>query len=327
MASTSLQLGSGPLDQIDSGRFAEAKAGINQLSNPKAIDIIAKAEVELYSGDLAEAEAALLTVGLVANDIEIAARLALAEGELLFARRDYYAAQKKFNAAYYLSEFMKDKFGSALALYRNSRIVSQSSQQDETIKMLHEAYESLRGQGPKGEFLRGLIDFQLAVCERRRGRDDESEQLYHSAIDTLKESERGRYYALVLVSYGTVERERGNLVKALELFEEAMNLLNRLNLFADLAHALCELSLVLISQRSHERAERLLLECLDLYRRTENTNGEARAMILLARMEFDRNRPRKAREYALRASELSDLTGDPFLSASARVQLARSSST
>jgi len=324
MASTSLHLGSDPLDQIDSGRFSEARISVQQMPNLSAIDLIVSAEISLYFGDLAQAETALSGIGAVANEIEVAARYALEDGELFYARQDYCAAQKKFNAAYYFCEFLKDRFGSALALYRNTRILSALGQQDEAIDMLHEAYEGLRGQGPKAEFLRGLIDFQLAVCERRRGREDESEQLYQSAIDTLKDSERGRYYAQVLVSYGAVERERGNLAKAQEHFEDAMNLLNRLNLYVDLAACLCELSTVLISLRSHDRAERLLVECLDLYQRIENKDGEARALILLTRLELERNRVRKAREYAGRAYELAELVRDPMVSACTRIQLARS---
>src|SRR5882724_11678715 len=224
MASTSLRIDSNPFEAIDSGRFSEAQTAIDKSQHKKPLTCIAAAELALYSGQPAEAEAALKDAGPVSGDIWLASRFALAEGELLFNRQDLSAAKKRFNAAFHFSEFLGDQYSVALAVYRMSRILVSQGQHEESIRMLHDAYEGLQGQGATGEFLRGLIDFQLAVCELRSGHPDEARQLYRSAIDSLKESERGRYYALVLISHGIIERESGNLQQALESFEEAMNI-------------------------------------------------------------------------------------------------------
>lgn len=325
MASSSLHIDSNPFEAIDSGRFTEAQTAIDKNKTPKPLTSIAVAELALYFGRLSDAETALNSAGPVSGDIWLASRFALAEGELLFARQDFSIAKKRFNAAFHFSEFLGDQFSVALAVYRMSRILSAEGHQEEAIRMLHEAYEGLRGLGAKAEFMRGLLDFQLAVCELRSGHIAESEQLYRSAIDSLKESERGRYYALVLISHGIVQRQSGNLAQAQESFEEAMNLLSRQNIFGDLASCISELSTVLIRMLSYDRAERLLTESLDLYKRIENTDGEARSLTLLAQIELERNRPRKVREYAQRAFELSDPVKAPQVAASARIQLARSS--
>src|SRR4051794_27648261 len=257
MASTSLRIDSNPFEAIDSGRFSEAQIAIDKSQQKKPMTCIAAAEIALYFGRLSDAEGALKDTGTVSEDIWLASRFALAEGELFFARQDFSSAQKRFNAAFYFSEFLGDQYSVALAVYRISRILSAQGQQEESIRMLQDAYEGLRGQGAKGEFLRGLIDFQLAVCELRSGHVDEARQLYRSAIDSLKESERGRYYALVLISNGIVERDAGNLQQAQESFEDAMNILSRQNIIGDLAICNCELSTVLIRLKSYDRAERL----------------------------------------------------------------------
>ena len=325
MASTSLRIDSNPFEAIDSGRFSEAQTAIDKNKIPKPLTHIAAAELALYFGRFAEAETALNNAGPVSGDIWLASRFALAEGELLFARQNFSSAKKRFNAAFHFSEFLGDQFSLALAVYRISRILSAQGQQEEAIRMLHEAYEGLRGQGAKAEFMRGLLDFQLAVCELQSGHSLEAVQLYRSAIDSLKESERGRYYALVLISHGIVQRDSGNLPQAQESFEEAMNVLSRQNIFGELASCICELATVLIRSRSYERAERLLTECLALYKRAENTDGEARSLTLMAQIELDRNRPRKVREYAQLAFELADAAKDPQVATAARIQLARSS--
>ena len=129
-----------------------------------------------------------------------------------------------------------------------------------------------------------------------------------------------------MISYAGVEEAKGNLPKAIEIYEEAMNILSRHNLTGDLADCLCELSNALIKLHSHDRAERLLADCLELYKKAENPDGESRALIIYGTMEFARKNLKKAREYALRACEISDPIRTPGISASARILLARSSS-
>ena len=155
-ASASLHSGISALELIDSGNFSESQSSLKDTKKAQGFDQIAAAEVALYFGRISDAAEVLKLINITGNDISLAARAALAEGELLYAQMDFSLAQKRFNAAYYFSEFLKDYFSAALATYRNSRILSARGQQDEAIALLHQAYENLRGQVPEQIFCADL---------------------------------------------------------------------------------------------------------------------------------------------------------------------------
>ena len=85
-ASASLHTGIGALELIDSGNFSEAQDALNENKKPRGLDQIAAAEIALYFGRIFEAANVLKLINITGNDISLAARAALAEGELLYAQ-------------------------------------------------------------------------------------------------------------------------------------------------------------------------------------------------------------------------------------------------
>src|SRR5215831_1019422 len=177
-------------DMIDTGAILQA---YNQLSNLNRLPItcVLLAEVAIQLGRIDEASE-LLTKS--ANDMCVlaeVARFARAEGELLLAKQQPEKAAARFEAASYLNELLKSRFGLAWAQYGLGRAAIASGNLVDAEIYLKAAQDGLKLRlDNKGAYLHGLVNLSLALLKRQEGKLDDSEEYYAVAIDQLRKTEK-----------------------------------------------------------------------------------------------------------------------------------------
>jgi len=309
-----------PVDLIESGQFLAAEEIFSERRTDDPLEMVVRAEVEMYFGRLDEAGALLEQVAPRASEMEVAARYSLASGRLATWRGKYELAHTHLETAYYFYHFQQDSFRTSMALLELGHFARLRVDMDDAAAKLSLAQDGIKGRTSKrSDFLRGLISSELGALASDRGAFDQAAEHYSAALKLLKATEKGRFYGRTLVRMGGLRCQLGEYQDSLELYKEANIVFERYDFKEGLAESQLDLAKALVRMQRYERAERLCEESRDL-RRGSNL-GESAAFTMLAVLCLRRNGTDEAAGYALNAVELADASGSEEARARARVAL------
>src|SRR5262249_15792693 len=309
-----------PIDLIESGQFLSAEEMFSERRTDDPLEMVIRAEVEMYFGRLDEAASLLQEVAPRASEIEVAARFSLASGRLATWRAEFESANTHLQTAYFFYKFQQDSFRTSQALLELGRLSRLRVELDDAQAKLNLAQDGIKGRTSKrSEFLRGMVSSEAAALSIDRGEHEQATEHYAAAMRLLKGTERGRYYGRTLVGLASVKCSQGSYQDSLELFKEANIIFERYDLKNDLAECQLALAKALIRRHGYERAERLCEESRDLKR--GQPLGESMAFGLLAILGLKRNGTDEASNYAINAVELADESGFDDAKAEARTIL------
>jgi tetratricopeptide (TPR) repeat protein len=143
--------------------------------------------------------------------------------------------------------------------------------------------------------------------------------MYSEAMRLLKNHEKGRFYARALVGMGDLRCAVGEFQESLEIYKEAVTVLERYDLRRDLAESKLKLARALIRLQRLERAEKLADESREL--RRGDPAGESDAIAALVLIALQRSEVEGIAERARAAVELSDQSSSTESRVRARVAL------
>jgi len=309
-----------PIDLIESGQFLSAEEIFSERRTDDPLEMVIRAEVEMYFGRLDEAASLLQQVAARVSEIDVAARFSLARGRLATWRAEYELANTHLQTAYYFYNFQQDAFRTSQALLELGRLARLRVELEDAQVKLNAAQEGIKGRTSKrSEFLRGMVSAELAAFAIDRGEYEQATEHYATAIRLLKGTEKGRYYGRTLVGLAILKCLQGAYQDSLELFKEANIIFERYDLKHDLAESQLALASALIRLNRYERAERLCEESRDIKR--GQPLGESMAFGLLAVLCLKRNGTDEAANYAINAVELADESGFDEARAESRIAL------
>ncbi|HKV38042.1 MAG TPA: tetratricopeptide repeat protein [Blastocatellia bacterium] len=307
-----------PVDLIEGGQFLIAEEIFSERRTDDPMEMVVRAEVEMYFGRLDQAGTILEQVAPRAADIDVAARFSLAAGRLELWRGDCHKANTHLQTAYYFYNFQQDPFRTSQALLELGRLARLRVELEDANSKLTAAFDGIKGRTSKrSEFLRGQVSSELGRTTGEQGYFDQAIEHYANALKMLKATERGRYYARTLVSLALLKCQMGEYQDSLELFKEANIVFERYDLKQDLSETHLELARALMRLQRYERAERLCEESRDL--RRGSPLGEAQAFSLLAILGLKRNGAEEAAGYAANALEMADESNSREARAEARI--------
>jgi tetratricopeptide (TPR) repeat protein len=128
--------------------------------------------------------------------------------------------------------------------------------------------------------------------------------MYSEAIRLLKNNEKGRFYARALTGMADLKCALGDFQDSLEIYKEAITVLERYDLRSDIADGKLKLARALIKLQRLDRAEKLAEEARNL--RQGDPGGESDAIAVLVLVALQRNEFEGASERATAAVDLSD---------------------
>jgi tetratricopeptide (TPR) repeat protein len=311
---------------VDSGDFAKAKALLDvELTTGKKDPYreTLRAEVALYYGRYDEAEELLRQAVPQLAGVRSVARWTLVRGQLHYWRRDYEVARDLFHGALRNYQYLADGYGITLAQYALGQLERRLGHYEIAEAILTQAHSNLDGKGRRGEFLGGLIQFNLGNCKQQRGLLDEAQPCYDLSLSLLRQTESGRYYGLALNSHGTLLEDRGQYDQALEALEEAANIVESQGTEEDAALVRWNLGQCLLRANKVELAEIVLKQAQELNSRVGNASGVCATLELLAQLYLDQNTMDKAEQCARDALAQAESVADEYQVIIAQIMLAR----
>jgi len=302
------------VELIDSGQFLAAEEIFSERRTNEPMEMVIRAEVAMYFDRLDDANALLEEVAPRIADIGVAARFSLTRGRLALWRGAEHQAATQLQAAYHFYLFLNDSFGISRSLLNLGRFARYQGEVEEGAAKLEAAQNGIKGRTSKRtEYLRGIISSEQAAAAVDRGDIEKANEMYSEAIRLLKTHERGRFYGRALVGMADLRCAVGDFQDSLEIYKEAITVLERYDLRKDLAAAKLKLARALIRLKRLERAEKLAEESRDL--RKGDAAGESEAMAVLVLIALQRSELNGTGARAKDAVELSDQS----LSVGARV--------
>ncbi len=293
------------VELIDGGQFLAAEEIFSERRTNEPMEMVIRSEVAMYFDRLADAAALLEEVAPRISDIGVAARFSLTRGRLALWRGDDQQAGTQLQSAYHFYLFLNDSFGISRALLNLARFARHRGEIDEAATKLEAAQNGIIGRTSKRtEYLRGVISAEQAAAAVDRGDVEKATETYSEAMRLLKNQERGRYYAQALLGMADLKCALGEFQDSLEIFKEAVTVLERYDLRKDLAESKLKLARALIRLQRLERAEKLADESREL--RRGDPAGESDAIAVGVLVALHRNELDGAIERARTAVELSD---------------------
>lgn len=311
------------------GDFKQAAKQLEDIAEVSDLRMAAiKAQVLVYQGRLDEAEEVLEPFTDRISDetnLKDTAEFGLAKAEWLYWRGEYEAAEKQLQNVLGIYRIKNDQFGQARALCLLGRIYRRQGHYELAQKHLDEALEAVQNQTDvdDADFLQGRILFNLGVIHHQRGELERAESLYTKAMNLLKRTENGRYYAGVLNSYGMLLRAKGDYEQAARCYREAINYFSESAFFDDLAHATNNLAYVQIRLGNLEEATRLLAESLELRRRARDIAGESVTLELMGMLHLEQGQLKEAQQVLNSALQMAELAKNDQEKAFALITLGR----
>jgi tetratricopeptide (TPR) repeat protein len=312
-------------DLIDAGQFATAEKALRAIGEASPLVRVLRAEVEIYFSRLREAERLLDEVAPEAKDVDVAARYAMARGELSYWLYRYEEAEEHFHIALHFYKFLGDPFHQAVAFYNLGRLERRRARFEEAERLLRHSGELLSKvrDDPRTEFLRGLVLFNLGAIRLHRGELESAESFFKEAAGILEAGESQRYYGLILNSLGGLYLYLGDYHKAITVLQMARRIFKELRSFHDLEHVSNNVALALIQLERYEEAESLLQESFELAQGVGNVTSASTFLTSFTELYVARGDLEKAQLYGTRASEYAELAGNLFEKGRALVQLGR----
>ncbi|MBI4470590.1 MAG: tetratricopeptide repeat protein [Acidobacteria bacterium] len=259
----------------------------------------------IYRGRLDEAAELLSRFGRSIDqrlNLKDAGELGLARAELAYWRGLYEESASNAESVLGIFRLIEDAAGEGRALYLLGRIARRKGDFDLANREFDRSRTILEAL-PRNQsrFLLGCVHYNLGVIRQQLGEIEEAERFLTAALEELKSSENGRFYAIALNSYGVLLKTKGAYPEAIQTYQQAIQLLNRHASFDDLAHALNNLAFVQILTGHGDQAARNLSESLELRRRAGDIAGEAGTLDLIGRLHLSRGEYAEA-EQAFRSS-------------------------
>lgn len=311
---------------VDAGEFAKAQVLLDSESATDKKDPYRetlRAEVALYYGHYDEAEELLQQAVTQLAGVRSVARWTLARGQLHYGRHDFTTARDLFQGALRNYQYLGDSFGTALALSHLGQLERRLGHFEVAEELLTQALSQLDGKGRRGEFLSGLVYFNLGICKQQRGLLDEAQRCYDTSLSLLRRTENGRYYGLVLNSFGTLLEDRGQYDLALEALQEAATIVEQQGTEEDAALVRWHLGQCLLQANKPGLAEAVLKQAQELNVRVGNREGVCATLQSLAQLYLDQNAPDKAEQYAREALAQATSINDERQVIVAQILLAR----
>ncbi|GBC77278.1 hypothetical protein HRbin08_00752 [bacterium HR08] len=312
-------------DLIDAGQFVTAEKALRNIRERTPLAQVLQAEIEIYFSRLREAERLLDEVAAEAKDVDVAARYAMARGELSYWLYRYEEAEEHFQIALHFYKFLGDTFRQAVALYNLGRLERRRARFEEAERFLRHSDELLSEvrDGRRTEFLRGLVLFNLGAIRLHEGQLESAGGFFKEAAEILESSEGQRYYGSVLNSLGGLHLYLGCYHEAVAVLRKARGIFERLGIFQDLEYTSNNIAWALIRLGQYEEAELLLQESLELAQEIGNVTGASTFLTSFAELYAARGELEKACVYGKRASEYAELAGNLFEKGRALVELGR----
>lgn len=304
---------------IDSGQFLAAEEIFSERRTNEPLEMVIRSEVAMYFDRVEDAAALLEEVAPRIADIGVAARFSLTKGRLALWVGDAQQAETQLESAYHFYLFLNDSFGISRALLNLARFARSRGRIEEAAAKLEAAQAGIKGRTSKRtDYLRGVIATEQAAAASDRGEIEQATETYAEAMRLLKNLEKGRYYARALVGMADLKCAVGDYQDSLDIYKEAVTVLERYDLRRDLADSKLKLARALIRLRRLERAERLAEECREL--RRGHPAAESDALAVLVMVGLQRNELDGSGERALEAVALSDQ--DPSNESRVRARIA-----
>lgn len=308
------------VELIDSGQFLAAEEIFSERRTNEPMEMVIRSEVAMYFDRLEDAAGLLEEVAPRIADIGVAARFSLTRGRLALWHGDAQQAETQLQSAYHFYLFLNDSFGISRALLNLARFARSRGKIEEAAAKLEAAQIGIKGRTSKRtEYLRGVISTEQAAAASDRGEIEQAAETYAEAMRLLKNHERGRYYARALIGMADLKCALGENQDSLEIYKEAVTVLERYDLRRDLAESKLKLARALIRLQRLERAEKLAEESREL--RRGDAAGESDAIAVLVLVALQRNELEGASERAREAVALSDQTSSNESRVRARLAL------
>lgn len=293
------------VELIDSGQFLAAEEIFSERRTNEPMEMVIRSEVAMYFDRLDDAALLLEEVAPRIADIAVAARFSLTKGRLALWRGDEQQAEVHLHSAYHFYLFLNDSFGISRALLNLARFARTRGKIEEAGASLETAQNGIKGRTSKrSEYLRGVISTEQAAAAADRGEIELASEMYAEATRLLKNHEKGRYYARALVGMADLKCALGDFQGSLEIYKEALTVLERYDLRRDLAESKLKLARALIRLQRLDRAEKLAEESRELRRGDSSAESDATAVLVIVALQ--RNELEGAGERASGAVELSD---------------------
>lgn len=308
------------VELIDSGQFLAVEEIFSERRTNEPMEMIIRSEVALYFDRLQDADALLEEVSTRISDIGVAARFSLTKGRLALWRGQEQHAGTLLQSAYHFYLFLNDSFGISRALLNLARFARLRGEAEEAFAKLEAAHSGIKGRTSKRtEYLRGIISTEQAAAAADRGEIEDATEMYAESMRLLKTHEKGRYYARALVGMADLKCALGDFQESLEIYREAVTVLERYDLRKDLADSKLKLARALMRLKRLERAEKLAEESREL--RKGDPAGESDALASLVQVALLRNELEGVRELARTAVSFSDQGGSAESRIRARLAL------
>jgi tetratricopeptide (TPR) repeat protein len=293
------------VEMIDSGQFLAAEEIFSERRTNEPMEMVIRAEVAMYFDRLDDANALLEEVAPGIADIGVAARFSLTRGRLALWQGDQQQAATQLQSAYHFYLFLNDSFGISRSLLNLARFARYRGEAEEGAAKLEAAQNGIKGRtSRRTEYLRGIISTELAAAAVDRGDIETANETYSEAMRLLKTHERGRFYAGALIGMADLRCAVGDFQDSLEIYKEAITVLERYDLRKDLAGGKLKLARALIKLKRFERAEKLAEESREL--RRGEAAGESDAIAVLVLIALHKSELNGTSALALTAVELSD---------------------
>lgn len=274
----------------------------------------------MYFDRLEDAAALLEEVAPRIADIGVAARFSLTKGRLALWRGDGQQAETQLQSAHHFYMFLNDSFGISRALLNLARFGRSRGNSEEAAANLEAAECGIKGRTSKRtEYLRGVISSEQGAAAADRGEIERATEMYAEATRLLKNQEKGRFYARALVGMADLKCALGDFQESLEIYKEAVTVLERYDVRRDLAESKLKLARALIRLQRLERAEKLAEESREL--RKGDPAGESEAIAVLVLIALQKTEIEGASDRAQAAVELSDQSSSTESRVRARLAL------
>jgi len=308
------------VELVDSGQFLAAEEIFSERRTNEPMEMVIRAEVAMYFDRLDDANALLDEVAPRIADIAVAARFSLTRGRLALWRGDEQQAMTQLQSAYHFYLFLNDSFGISRSLLNLARFARCRGEAEEVAAKLEAAQNGIKGRtSRRTEYLRGIISTEQAAAAVDSGDIEKANEMYSEATRLLKTHERGRFYARALVGMADLRCAVGDFQDSLEIYKEAIAVLERYDLRKDLAAAKLKLARALIRVKRLERAEKLADESQEL--RRGDAAGESEAIAVQVLVALQRSELNGTGARAQGAVELSDKSTS--ISARVRTRIAQ----
>ncbi len=308
------------VELIDSGQFLAAEEIFSERRTNEPMEMVIRSEVAMYFDRLDDATALLEEVATGITDIGVAARFSLTKGRLALWRGDGQQAETQLQTAHHFYLFLNDSFGISRALLNLARFGRSRGKTEEAAEKLEAAENGIKGRtSRRTEYLRGVISTEQAAAAADRGEIERATESYTEAMRLLKNYEKGRFYARALVGMADLKCALGDFQDSLDIYKEAVTVLERYDLRRDLAEAKLKLARALIRLQRLDRAEKLAEESREL--RQGDPGGESDAIAVLLLVALQRNEIEGLSERANAAVELSDQTSSTESRVRSRIAL------